>query len=198
MIVGLTGGIGSGKSTVAAIFAQLGIPIYEADLISKTIIDTDKNLQSKLKELLGNELVNENGRIDREHMASIIFKDTKLLEATNALIHPVIGEHFLNWYNDQDSAYVLKEAAILFESGSYKQCDKIVVVDAPEEMRIARVMKRSSVNRDQVLERMKNQMPQSEKLALADYVIYNNHGQSVIKQVIKAHEDLIQQSNTGS
>ncbi len=198
MIVGLTGGIGSGKSTVAMIFSHLGVPVYEADKASKTIIDTNKELQKKLQNLLGDDIVNAEGLIDRERMASIIFNDEELLQKTNALIHPAVGDDFKKWVENQDYPYVLKEAAILFESGSYRQCDKIVVVEAPEELRIERVMQRGNVKRDQVLERIRNQMPQEQKVALADYVIHNELKQSVITQVLSVHENLIRQSNQRS
>ncbi len=198
MIVGLTGGIGSGKTTVAGIFSRLGVPVYEADQASKNIIDSDKQLQQRLKDLLGADIVNAEGKIIREKMASIIFNDEELLKKTNALIHPAVAEDFKNWVKAQDYPYVLKEAAILFESGSYKQCDKIVVVEAPEELRIERVMKRGNVSRQQVLERMRNQMPQEQKVALANYVIHNDLQQSVITQVLSVHENLIRQTNKGS
>ncbi len=198
MIVGLTGGIGSGKTTVAAIFARLGVPVYEADQASKNIIDTNKDLQKKLQSLLGMDIVNSEGKIIRDRMASIIFNDEDLLKKTNALIHPAVGEDFKNWVKAQNYPYVLKEAAILFESGSYRQCDKIVVVEAPEELRIERVMKRGNVSREQVLERIRHQMPQAEKVALADYVIHNDHQQSVITQVLSVHENLIREANQRS
>ncbi len=198
MIVGLTGGIGSGKTTVAGIFARLGVPVYEADQASKNIIDADKVLQGKLQNLLGADIVNSQGKIVRDRMASIIFNDEELLKKTNALIHPAVAEDFRSWVAAQDYPYVLKEAAILFESGSYKQCDKIVVVEAPEELRIERVMKRGNVSREQVLERMRNQMPQEQKVALADYVIHNDLQQSVITQVLSVHENLIRQANQRS
>lgn len=197
MIIGLTGGIGSGKTTVAAIFSTLGIPVFEADAVSKEIIDNDKELQQKLQQLLGAELVKE-GRIDRPLMASLIFNDEDLLHQTNALIHPAVARYFKEWYAKQESSYVIREAAILFESGSYRDCEKVVVVSAPEELRIERVMKRNGVSRSQVLERMARQWPEEQKLARADYVVQNDGSRSIIKQVIAIHEDLIRQSNPRS
>lgn len=198
MIVGLTGGIGSGKTTISKIFAHLGVPVYEADTASKKLIDTDKLLKDELAHLLGPKIVNDQGLIIRDKMASIIFNDENLLRKTNALIHPAVARDFKKWVSNQNYHYVLKEAAILFESGSYRDCDKVIVVEAPEELRIERVMKRGGVNREQVLERMKNQMPQEEKVALADYVIHNDLQQSVITQVLAVHENLILQSNQAS
>lgn len=198
MIIGLTGGIGSGKTTVGKIFSTLGIPVYEADTASKKIIDTDKGLQAKLQDLLGENIVTPEGLIDRSRMASLIFNDEELLKKTNALIHPAVGDDFMNWAQEQSKPYVIKEAAILFESGSYKQCDKIIVVEAPEELRIKRVMERGNVSRKEVLERMKNQWPQEQKVQMADYVVHNDLQYSVIKQVLAIHEDIIHQANARS
>lgn len=197
MIVGLTGGIGSGKTTVARVFERLGVPVYEADSAAKKLMDTDPALQDRLRELLGPEVV-ENGRIDRQAMAEKIFKNKDLLTRTNKIVHPAVGEDFKKWYSQQQSAYVIREAAILFESGSHRDCDKIVVVIAPEEMRIQRVMQRNGSSRQQVLERMGYQWPESEKLARADYVVQNDQTQSVIKQVLRIHEDLIRHAKQRS
>lgn len=193
MIVGLTGGIGSGKSTVAEIFKSIGIPVYDADQNSKQLID-EEPLQTKLVGLLGKEVLTA-GLIDRPKMASLIFNNEQLLTQANALIHPSVGAHFDQWVQSQSRSYVLKEAAILFESGSYEQCDKVIVVTAPDEMRIKRVMKRNGISRDEVMARMKNQWPESEKVKRADYVIKNDLSKSLIKQVLKVHEDIIGQAN---
>lgn len=197
MIVGLTGGIGSGKSTVASVFSALGVPVYEADAHSKQIIDTDRELQARLVEVLGTEVMKE-GRIDRPKMASLIFENKKLLETVNSLIHPAVAKHFADWKSEQSYPYVIKEAAILFESGSYRQCNRIVVVTAPKEMRVDRVMMRSGMSREEVLARMNNQWPEEQKVEKANYIVKNDFSQSVIKQVIHIHEDIIRQSNTGS
>lgn len=197
MIVGLTGGIGSGKSTVAHIFQFLGVPVYEADVHSKEIIDSDKELQSELVNLLGSSIL-DGERINRPQMAEIIFNDKDLLSKVNALIHPAVGRHFKEWYQAQTFPYVIKEAAILFESGSYKQCDKVLVVAAPREMRIERVMQRSGMKREEVEARMNNQWPEERKLEKADYIVNNDLSGSVIKQVLAIHEDIIRQSNKGS
>ncbi len=198
MIVGLTGGIGSGKSTITQIFCQLKIPIYEADTASKRIIDTDSELQKELIKLLGNEVMNES-RINRRFMALKIFNNKELLKKVNALIHPAVGNDFEKWLKKQNPPYVIKEAAILFESGAHKQCDKIVVVAAtPQEMRINRIVKRGNVSREEAIIRMNNQWPEEQKVKKADYVIYNDGGQSIIKQVISIHESIIRQSNQKS
>ncbi len=193
MIVGLTGGIGSGKTTVAQIFKALGVPIFVADEVSKRIIDSDLSLQSELKSLLGNDVVKE-GKIDRPYMASLIFNDANLLKEANALIHPAVGSAFQQWYLQQDFPYVLREAAILFESGSHKDCEAIVVVSAPEDLRIERVQKRSGESEAQIRARMSKQWPQKKKEELADYLIFNEQKEMLIPQVIKVHEDLIRRA----
>ncbi len=196
MIVGLTGGIGSGKSTVAGIFSVLGIPIYEADVAAKRLMDEDLRLQSELVDLLGQDLVTDQS-INRPLMASRIFNDEELLKQTNALIHPAVARDFRRWYkNHTNCAYVLREAAILFESETYRDCSKIISVVAPEEMRISRVMQRNGVEREAVRQRIKNQWTDNQRISRSDYVIYNDLNQSVIKQVLAIHEDIVSQANT--
>lgn len=199
MIVGLTGGIGSGKTTVASVFAHFKVPVYSADEASKKLIDSDADLQKALKELLGEEVVKQ-GKIDRAYMASLIFSDEGLLQKTNQLIHPAVGRDFKKWMQQQEegSPYVIREAAILFESGSYRDCDKIIVVSAPREMRVERVMQRSHATRAQVLQRMAHQWPEKEKLERADYVVKNDLTESILKQVAAIHEDIVRQTNPPS
>ncbi|MGB0176885.1 MAG: dephospho-CoA kinase [Owenweeksia sp.] len=197
MIVGLTGGIGSGKSTVATLFKKLGVPVFEADSVSRQLLDSDKTLQQKLVALLGDKLIS-NGQVDKPYMASLIFADEDLLRQVNKLIHPAVGQAFEAWHQRQRTPYVMREAAILFESGTYKDCDHIIVVSAPLEMRVERVMKRSNMSYEQVMERVDRQWPEEQKLKLADSIIYNDHSQSVIKQVLRIHEDLIRQSGKRS
>ncbi len=190
MIVGITGGIGAGKSTASEIFAFLGVPIYEADFHSKNLLDTDKELQSSLMELLGTD-ISKNGLIDRAKMASIIFSNNDLLEKANALIHPKVANHFKEWLSLQDFPYIIKEAAILFESGSYKNCDQVIVVTAPKDLRITRVMARSGISREEILARMDKQWPEEKKLELANFIIQNDGNASLIKQVLKIHKSLL-------
>jgi len=194
MIVGLTGGIGSGKTTVAQIFKSLGIPVFVADEESKKLLDSDLELQKQLKDLLGDDLVKE-GKVDRPYMASLIFNDADLLQKANALIHPAVGRAFKSWHQNQSAPYAIREAAILFESGSHQDCNSIVVVSAPEELRLRRVMKRSGETEEQVKSRMNKQWPQSKKEALADYLIFNDHREMLIPQVLKVHESLIHTAN---
>jgi len=191
MIVGLTGGIGSGKSTVAQIFQHLGIPVFIADEESKRILDTNTILQQKLAELLGPGLL-KNGRVDKVYMAAQIFKEEALLLAVNAMLHPLVGIAFKNWaLQHKDAPYLIREAAILFESNTHKDCTKIIVVTAPKSLRIKRVMRRSSLSAEAVKARMEKQWPQEQKNALADYLIDNSGEKSLIKQVIAIHENII-------
>jgi dephospho-CoA kinase len=191
MIIGLTGGIGSGKSTVAEIFKHLGVPVFIADLESKYILETDRDLQAKLAEILGRELL-KNGQVDKLYMAQKIFTDQSLLQAVNALLHPLVGKAFDRWalLNEQ-SAYVIREAAILFESNSYQDCEKIIVVTAPRALRIKRVMARSNLSSEAVEARMAKQWPQEKKDSLADFLVDNSGKQSLIKQVLTIHENII-------
>ncbi len=197
MIIGLTGGIGSGKSTVAKIFAQLNIAVYDADAESKKLIDTDHTLQKALVDLLGAGIVKE-GKINRPVMARKIFDNQALLHEVNALIHPAVARHFVHWYKQQGGPYVLREAAILYESGSFKDCDRVITVFAPEEVRVKRVMERNGITEEEVRARMAHQWPETEKLKRADYVIYNDGTQSLIKQVLRIHEDIKRQANKTS
>lgn len=197
MIIGLTGGMGSGKTTVAGIFGALGVPVYEADAASKKLLDTDPALQQELTGLLGNEILNGN-RIDRSLMAQKIFGDEALLQKVNRIIHPAVAGDFKRWHAAQKSTYVIREAAILFESGSYRDCDKVIVVAAPREMRLNRMIDHRGMSRKEAEQRMSRQWPQSQKLARADYVIHNDHTQSLIKQVLRIHEDIIRTANPRS
>jgi dephospho-CoA kinase len=191
MIIGLTGGIGSGKSTVANIFLHLGIPVFIADEESKRILDTDSILQNSLRNLLGKELIKD-GVIDKVYMAQKIFSDESLLQEVNALLHPLVGIAFKNWALQHSKApYVMREAAILFESNTFKDCDKIVVVTAPESLRLERVMRRSNLSAEAVKARMNKQWSQEKKDAMADYLVDNSGEKSLIKQVIAIHENII-------
>ncbi len=198
MIVGLTGGIGSGKTTVAKIFAQLKVPIYDADTEAKILLDTDDKLHKALVQLLGNSVENSAGKIDRAKMAELVFAEKKLLTEVNALVHPAVAKHFKSWYKEVSQPYVLREAAILFESGAYKDCDAVITVFAPEELRIERVMQRNGITKAEVQSRISNQWPEEEKLKRADFVLYNDGSKSLIKQVLAIHENLISKANSAS
>ncbi|WP_313111096.1 dephospho-CoA kinase [Aequorivita sediminis] len=171
-VVGLTGGIGSGKTTVLKMFAALGVPVYIADNEAKKLTNSSPIIRQKLTDLLGKEAY-QNDELNRKFVAEKIFNDKELLEAVNAIIHPQVGIHFQKWLEEQTSDYVIKEAAILFENGSYKNCDLVILVTAPEEERIARVMMRDGTTKSQVQDRIKNQWPDSKKKKLADFIIEN-------------------------
>lgn len=189
-IVGLTGGIGSGKTTVANMFAAYGVPIYNSDIEAKNLTASSLKIREQLTALLGKEIYREN-ILDRALMANLIFNDSELLQKTNAIIHPEVRAHFQNWVNQQKAPYVIKEAAILYESGAYKFCDATIMVTAPEETRIERVIQRDSVSRDQVMARIRNQWSEERKLLLADFVILNQELTDTKKQVEIIHFSLI-------
>ncbi len=189
--IGITGGIGSGKSLICKIFAQLGIPVYDADSHAKALMTTDGILVSQIKKEFGDLSYFPDGDLNREWLASHVFSDESELQKMNKLVHPRVAVDYGNWLADQsDVPYVLKEAALLYESGSYRLLDKIVVVSAPEEIRQARVLKRDP-NRtaEQFREIVAKQLPEEEKLRRADYIIINDDVTPVIPQVLKLHEE---------
>lgn len=188
-IIGLTGGIGSGKSTIAEYFASLGVPVYIADDEAKKILYTPE-ASLEIKQAFG-DVVFTNGIPDREKIAKLVFNDPEKLSRLNSIIHPKVSEHFLEWvHNNSTAPFVIKEAAILFESGSYKNCDEIILVTAPVETRIQRVMQRDNVTRERVLERMANQWNDDKKAALSNYIIENVDLQDAKSQSYSIFNDL--------
>jgi len=190
-IVGLTGGIGSGKTTVAKMFMELGIPVYIADDEAKRLTNSSKVIRRKLIVLLGEEAYTEEGLLNRPYVANLVFNDKMLLEGINQIIHPKVAQHFKRWIKKQKSPYCIKEAAILFESGSYRTCDLTILVTAPVETRIKRVMDRDASSRDAIEARMANQWPDSQKAKMADMVIENLDISSTQKQVHRIHKSLL-------
>jgi dephospho-CoA kinase len=188
--IGITGSIGSGKSTVSNIFSALGIPVYDADSRAKFLMIYNPSLINGIKQLFGSEAYLLSGELNRAHIASIAFQDTSVLAQLNALVHPAVFGDFDNWCTQQKTPYVLKEAALMFESDSYKQLDEVIVVTAPEELRIKRTMNRDGVSKDAVLSRMNNQLSQEEKLARGQHEIRNNELELLIPQVISLHQQL--------
>ncbi len=189
--VGITGNIGSGKSTVCAIFEQLGIPIYYADQRAKMLMREDPNLVEGIKDLLGQDAYFSDGSINRQFISQQIFTQPELLKKMNQLVHPAVGRDTIQWVAQNAQApYTLKEAAILFESGSHKQLDKVICVIAPESIRIQRVMDRDQVDEEAVNARMKNQWPEYKKAIRSDFLIYNDGSQSLIDQVMRIHKKL--------
>ncbi|WP_313807528.1 dephospho-CoA kinase [Flavobacterium sp.] len=171
-IVGLTGGIGSGKSTIVAYFKELGVPVYIADEEAKKLMDEPEIIR-KVQSVFPVDVI-KNEKLNRKKIAELVFSDPELLHSLNKIVHPEVRKHFIKWCKKHDKfPFVIKEAAILFESGSYKDCDKIILITAPEAIRIERVMKRDSVTKEQVLERIQNQWSDEKKAVLSDYVIEN-------------------------
>jgi len=189
--IALTGGIGSGKTLVATLFATLGIPVYNADKEAKKIMNKDRQLKLHIKSLLGNKAYHRNGRLDRQYVANKIFGDKKLLQKINSLIHPIVQTDFVNWANKQSSRYVIEESALIFEINAINNFDKTILVTAEEELRTQRVMRRDKVSRRNVEERIREQWPDEKKINLADFVIDNNGKKSLIHQVLRIHRTLI-------
>jgi dephospho-CoA kinase len=187
--VGLTGGIGSGKSTVARIFETLGIPAYYADDAAKRLMNEDSNLRQAIIKHFG-EQAYRGEELDRNYIASHVFRDKEKLKILNSLTHPVTIRDADEWMKKQITPYAVKEAALIFESGSEKKLDYVIGVSAPEELRISRAMKRDDINLDKVKERMAGQLNEEEKMARCDFLIYNDEIQPLIPQVIKLHEHL--------
>jgi len=182
--IGITGGIGAGKTTVCQIFELLNVPVYYADDRAKQLMTEDQELVQHITSLLGSKAYNQDGSLNRKYIATIVFNNKKKLAMLNALVHPAVTKDANKWFTQQkNTSFALKEAALLFEAGSYKDLDKIIVVDAPAELRIERVMKRDNVSREEVEARIKKQMPQEEKVAKADFVIYNTPQHTLNQQV---------------
>lgn len=189
--VGVTGGIGSGKTLVCSILEKLGAPVYNADSMARTLMNTDAGLRVDLLKLFGEKVYGKDG-LDRAWLARVVFGDSEKLADLNALVHPVVRKDFLRWSVLQSgSAYVVEEAAILFESGADREMDLSVMVYAPEELRIARVMDRDGVERDAVLTRMGHQLHEEDMMKLADYIIYNDGSKMLLPQVIELHNKVI-------
>ncbi len=179
-IIGLTGGIGSGKSTIAKWFSENGIPVYDSDREAKKLMNEHPEVIQKLTDLLGEDTY-QNGVYNNRFVASQVFQDKELLKKLNQIVHPAVFHHFQNWIENQNSEFVVKEAAILFESGSYKDCDAIISVVADEEIRIQRVVKRDGLEPEQIRQRMKNQWTDEQRMEVSDYLIYNNKGLDELK-----------------
>lgn len=184
VMIGLTGGIGSGKSVVAKVFATLGIPVFNADDEAKRIMQTSTEIKTKLIEQFGTDIYNAHG-LDKEKLASIVFNDSFQLQLLNAIVHPVTIQAAKDWAAKQTSPYVIKEAALIFESGAADGLLKVIGVTAPLSIRIHRVMQRDGITKDQVDARMRNQISDTIKMRLCDYVIENNNQQMVIPQVLE-------------
>lgn len=188
--VGLTGGIGSGKSTVARVFEILGIPVYYADDAAKKIMNTNEDLKAAIKRHFGEETY-INGELNRSYLASLVFSDTYKLDLLNSFVHPVTIRDAEDWINRQNTPYAIKEAALLFESGSAENLDFVIGVYAPVHIRIKRVMERDAMAPDEILKRISRQIDEDIKMRLCDFVIQNDEEQLILPQVLALHERLV-------
>lgn len=184
--IGVTGGIGSGKSTVCQLFEVLGAPVFNSDQVSKDILATDPEVVKAVEQRFGKASYGPDGP-DRAYLADIVFSDAQPLEDLNAILHPKVGQAFTLWCEEQKGPYVLKEAAILFEAGAHNALDAVVVVSAPKALCVERVIQRDGSTRQEVEARMAKQMPLAEKEALADHLVFND-GRPIIPQVEVLHK----------
>jgi len=189
--VGVTGGIGSGKSLICHVFATFGIPVYDADIRARYIMEHDHRLILSLKNVFGDNIYSQD-KLNNQELAGIVFSDKEALHQLNSFVHPLVRQDFINWISIQhDCPYVIQETAILFESGASKLMDLIVSVSAPEELRIQRIINRSNMRREEVLARMRNQMDQDEIDRKADAIINNDEEHLVIPQILNFHEKIL-------
>ena len=189
-MIGLTGGIGSGKTTVAKIFATLGIPVFNADVAAKELMQKSPLLKEKLILQFGSE-VYQDGQLNKAYLSNIVFKDPYQLNLLNAIVHPASIQAAWDWADQQKAPYVIKEAALIFESNASEGLDQVIGVSAPLSLRIHRVMQRDQCTKADVEMRMRNQVSDSIKMKLCDWVIHNNDQELLIPQVLKIHQALI-------
>ncbi len=190
--VGITGGIGSGKTTVCKVFETLGIPVYYADDRAKALMVEHPDIINAIKKNFGQAAYFENGELNRNYLSKIVFNNKNKLETLNSIVHPVVYMDGEEWHQKQANVpYTIKEAALHFESGGYRLMDKMITVFAPRELRLARVTKRDNVSPEMVEARMDKQMPENEKIEKADFVIYNDGQKMLIPQIHKIHQELI-------
>lgn len=188
--IGLTGGMGSGKTTVSRIFSVLGIPVFYADDVAKQLMNEDEGLKKKIIQLFGENAYHDN-ELNRKFIAGIVFNDKFKLEQLNAVVHPVTIAAAANWINKQTSPYIIKEAALMFESAAAVHLDYVIGVYAPQHLRLQRVMQRDNVKREDVLARMNSQVDETIKMKLCDFIIVNDEQQAVLPQVISLHKKLL-------
>lgn len=195
--IGVTGGIGSGKSLVTRLFQLLNIPTYDADIAAKAIMVDEQAVRDQLVSCFGPEVYLSDGALNRSWLSRKVFNDDRELEKLNAIVHPAVIQKGELWTAAQRSIYSVKEAALLFESGSYRSLDYTILVSSPLELRVKRVMERDHVSEKEVMARVKKQMAEDEKLELADFVIYNDEQHSLISQVNQLHEHFINERLEG-
>ena len=189
--IGVTGGIGSGKTTVAKVFETLGIPVYYADDAAKRLMNEEPELKTKIIRQFGEESYTADGDLNRPYLSAVVFKSAEKITQLNAIVHPATLKDADRWMQQQTTPYSLKEAALIFESGSQHQLDYVIGVYAPLAMRIHRAMQRDHISREQVMARMDKQIDETIKIKLCDFVIVNDEQELVIKQVLLLHEKLL-------
>lgn len=191
--IGLTGGIGSGKSTVVHIFNVLGIPVYDADSAAKRVMVEDEMLKKRILNVFGENAYTD-GKLNRKFLSDVVFKDERKITLLNSLVHPATIEDANEWMKKQTAPYLIKEAALIFESGSDKFLDLVIGVRSPLSLRIERTMKRNHITAEEVKARMKFQMDEDKKMALCDFIIENDEKEMLIPQVLLLHETLLQKA----
>ncbi len=189
--IGITGGIGSGKTTVCRLFEIMGVPVYYSDEVSKELLRSDAEVKAFVINAFGDTIIDQHGAVDRKKLAAIVFNNKFELDKLNAILHPAVALHFVNWLTKQTSDYILKETAILFESGAYKNLDQVIAVVAPLELKISRSIKRDGVSKDAILARIQNQLNDEEKIKRSSFVIYNDEAQLLMPQVLMIHQQLV-------
>jgi len=192
--LGVTGGIGSGKTTVCKVFSVLGIPVFSADDEAKRIQESDRDLQLKINSFAGRDLFPE-GKLDRTELARLIFSNKELLEKVNSVVHPAVFQVFREWVIKQNTPYSIMDAAILFESGAFRMMDRIVTVVTPIEERIERLVRSKRLSREQVIERIKNQIDDESRISRSDFVIFNSENEMIIPAILGIHEEMIKLHN---
>lgn len=193
--LGVTGGIGSGKTTVCKVFSVLGIPVFSADDEAKKIQESDRDLQLKINSFAGKDLFPE-GKLDRPELARLIFSNKELLEKVNSVVHPAVFRTFREWFREQNAPYSIMEAAILFESGAFKMMDRIATVVTPMEERIERLVRSKKLSMEQIIERIKNQIDDESRITRSDFLIFNSENEMIIPAILGIHEEMIKLHNT--
>ncbi len=192
LIIGLTGGIGSGKTTAAEVFKKLGIPVYNSDEEAKKLMNTDTTIINKLKMIFGYDIYDTNNLLNKKKLSALIFNNKDKLNTVNSIVHPVVKKHFSKWVNKQNAPYLIKETAILFESGIDKDVDKIITVTAPIQLRINRVKQRDSISEEEVIKRINNQFDDEYKIKKSDFIIKNDNKELIIRQILSIHKKILQ------
>jgi len=189
--IGITGGIGSGKSIICQVFHELGVPVYNADEEAKKLVREHPEIKAEIIKTFGADIYSLTGELQRARLSELVFKKPELLKKLNSIVHPKVGQHFLDWAGKfENIPYVIKEAAIIFESGSYRHLDKVIMVSAPESLRIKRVLEREFISEEAIRARIKNQLSEEEKIKKSDFIIYNDETRLVIPQILDLHKKI--------